>query len=230
MSLAALAIAIPRLVSLAAIAAILVLTVVAGRGLGLREWLSFLSVFRVLVPAIFVLNVLFYGGGDVLVEFPVVPVSVTTEGVRVSVLIAARLLVVAGIASWFASTTEPEAFEVALTEMGVPWRFAFVLSLTLRLVPVMRRRFRMIEEAQRARGLRIEGGPIRRARARIPILVPFLVSIVTYGYELADALEVRGFEGATARSHLVCVQHGRIDYLFYALAVAIPVAFVAVFR
>ena len=230
MSLAVLAVAIPKLVSLAAIAALLGLTVVAGRGLSLREWLSFLSAFKLLVPVIFVLNALFYGGGDVLVEFPVVPVSVTTEGVRVSVLIVARLLVVAGIASWFASTTEPEAFEVALTEMGVPWRFAFVLSLTLRLVPVMRRRFRMIEEAQRARGLSVEGGPVRRVRARIPILVPFLVSIVTYGYELADALEVRGFERTTARTHLLSVEHERIDYLFYVLAVALPVAFVAAFR
>jgi energy-coupling factor transport system permease protein len=228
-TVAVLAVAIPRLDSLAALALVLTLVVGLGRGLGLREWVGRLAPFKLLVPVIFVLNAFFYGAGDVLWRAPLVPVAVTVGGIETSALIAARLLVVASAASWFAATTDPAEFEVALSSLGVPWRFAFVLSLTLRLVPELRARFRTIEEAQRARGLAVEGGPLARTRARVPMLVPFLASVVRYGFELSDALVVREFDRADERTHVVGVAHGRADYALYAAAALLAVGFVGAF-
>lgn len=228
-TVAALAVAIPRLGSLAGLALVVTLVVGLGRGLGVREWLGRLAPFTLLVPLIFVLNALFYGGGDVLWRAPLVPVAITTGGIETSTLIAARLLVVASAASWFAATTDPVEFEVALSSLGIPWRFAFVLSLTLRLVPEMRARFRTIEEAQRSRGLTIEGGPVARVRARIPMLVPFLASVARYGFELSDALVVRGFDRPGERTHVVRPTHGRADYVLYVASALLAVAFVGAF-
>lgn len=226
---AALAVATPRLDGLALLSVALVLLVAAGRGLGLVEWLGFLSSFRVLLPAIFLLNLLFYGGGPVLWQLPLVPLAVTEGGLYASSVIALRLVVVAGVAAWFAATTDAEAFEVALVRLRVPWSLAFVLSLTVRLAPVLRDRFRTVEEAQRARGLVLGGGPVRRVRARMPMFVPFFVSVVEYGYELSDALVVRDFDASRRRTSLVRLEHGPADYLLYALSVAVLAAFVAAF-
>lgn len=224
-----LAVAIPRLDSLGRLALVLAVVVGLGRGLTVREWVGRLAPFKLLVPLVFVMNAFFYGGGDVLWRAPLVPITVTMGGIETSTLIAARLLVITSAASWFAATTDPEEFEVALSSFGVPWRFAFLLSLTLRLVPEMRARFRTIEEAQRSRGLNLEGGPVTRLRARIPILVPFLASVVRYGFELSDALVVQEFDRADRRTHIVRLTHGRVDYTVYVASVLLAVAFVDTF-
>lgn len=227
--LCVLAVAIPRLESLAVVAVALVLLVAAGEGLGLREWLGFLSAFRVLLPVIFGLNLVFYGGGSVLWRAPVVPLAVTDGGLYTSALIAGRLVVIAGVAAWFAATTDAEAFEVALVRLRVPWTVAFVVSLTVRLVPELRDRFRTIEEAQRSRGLAVSGGPIRRVRARMPMFIPFFVSVIEYGYELSDALVVRDFDASRRRTSLVRLEHRSADYALYGVSALLLVGMLVTF-
>lgn len=213
-----LTIGIDRFESLAVVSAAVVLLVATGRGLGVRRWLGFLRSLRVLIPAIFLLNLLFYAGGTVLWRMPLVPVAITFGGLETSVLIIVRLVIIAGVAAWFAMTTDAEAFEVALVRLRVPWSLAFVLSLTLRLVPEMRARYQTVEDAQRSRGLEFDGGPVRRARARIPTFIPFFVSVIEFGYELADALVVRNFGYSKPRTSLVSIAHRKPDYVLYGLS------------
>lgn len=229
LAVAAVAVALPRPGPLVALAALLGLFVATGTGLGLREWLGFLSAFVVILPLILVLNAFFYGGGAVLWRAPLVPVALTAGGLETSAVIALRLVVVAGAAAWFAGTTDAETFEAALVRLGVPWRLAFLGSLTLRLVPSMRDRFRTIERAQRSRGLSIAGGPLRRARARLPMLVPFLAAVVEDGYELGEALTVRDFDRARRRTSTVALAHGAADYALYLVSAALVAGFLLAF-
>ncbi|MDZ7701258.1 MAG: energy-coupling factor transporter transmembrane component T [Halobacteriales archaeon] len=226
-----LAVAIPRVGSLAALGAVLTVVVALGRGLSLRAWVGLLAPFKVLVPVILVLNAFFYGGGAVIWSAAAygLPVGLTVGGLEASVVIAARLLVIAAAAAWFAATTSAESFEVALARIGVPWTIAFLVSLTLRLVPELRASYRSVEEAQRSRGLVYEGGPLARARARLPVFVPFFVAVIRYGYELGDALRVRGFGEAERRTYQVTLSFGRADALFSLASVVVLAAFAVAF-
>lgn len=226
-----LAVAIPRVDSLAALGVVLVAVVTAGRGLSIREWIGLLAPFKVLVPVILVLNAFFYGGGGVLwsIEVMGLPVRLTIGGIEASVVIAARLLVIAAVAAWFAATTTAEAFEVGLVRLGVPWTLAFLFSLTLRLVPELRARYRAVEEAQLSRGLVYDGGPLARARARVPVFIPFFVSVIRYGYELGEALEVRGYGLAERRTYQVTLTFRRFDAFFSLFAAGMLVAFAVAF-
>lgn len=225
------AVAIPRLWALAGLGAVLAVVVATGQGLSLREWVGLLAPFKVLVPVILVLNAFFYGGGAVIwsVEAFGLPLRLTTGGLEASAVIAARLLVIAAAAAWFAATTTAEAFEVALVRLGVPWTLALLLSLTLRLVPELRASYRSVEEAQRSRGLVYEGGPLDRARARLPVFVPFFVAVIRYGYELGEALQVRGFGLAERRTYQVTLSFGRVDALFSLLSAGVLVGFAVAF-
>ena len=222
------AIARPRPWTLVALAGLLALFVATGRGLRLRDWLGFLAPFAVILPVILGLNAFFYAGGTTLWQAPGLPLALTTGGLEASAVIALRLVVVAGAAAWYAGTTEPEAFEVALVRLGVPWRLAFLGSLALRLVPARRDRFAAIERAQRSRGLTAPRGPIRGARARLPMLVPFLAAVVEDGYELGEALVVRDFDRARRRTHAVRLAHGPADYALYLVAVVVLAGFLLV--
>lgn len=197
--------------------------VLVTRGIGIGAWLRSLKPIFYLVPFLLVLNTVFYASGTVWWRTPLGPValSITEGGFQTALLIAVRLVLIAGVAAWFAGTTDVERFELALVRLGVPWSFAFLLSLTLRLVPEMRRRFRTIETAQRARGLEITGGPVSRIRARIPMLLPFFVAVIRYGYELSEALTARGFDDINERTSLYSIGHRPVDYTLYALSIVI---------
>lgn len=223
------AMVLPHPVPLVALAGVLVTFVATGGARLFKRWLGFLSAFVVLLPLILVLNAFFYSGGTVLWRLPVVPLTLTTGGLETSAVIALRLVVIAGAAAWFAETTDAEAFEVALSKLGVPWRLAFLGSLTVRLVPSLRARFRSIERAQRARGLEFEGGPLKRAKARIPMLVPFLAAVIEDGFALGEALRVRDFDRANRRTYAVTVSHRPADVGLYLVAIALVVGFFVAF-
>jgi energy-coupling factor transport system permease protein len=190
-----------------------------------RDWVRALAPLSVLVVVLIVLNTVFYASGPAWVSVPVGPfeLALTPGGAETAVLVAVRLVLVAGAAAWFALGTETERFEAALTQSGVPWSFAFLLSLTVRLLPELRARFRTIEESQRSRGLDLSGGPISRTRARIPMLVPFLVATIRSGYELSTALSARGFDEPGPRTSVTTVEHSAIDFGLYLLAIGVVI-------
>lgn len=225
-------IAVPSIRSLAVLTGVVAGVLAVGRGYGFDDMVRSLAPFKVLVPIILVLNAFFYAGGGVLwsIDLGLFPLALTTGGLETSGVIAGRLVILAVVASWFATTTELEAFEVAMVKLGVPWSIAFMMSLTIRLVPEMRTRFRRIEEAQLARGLALDGGPFARARRRIPMLIPFLASIIRYGVELGDALTVRDFGRSRTRTATVSIAFATRDYVFTLFAIVLIAGFLLGFR
>ncbi|OGP92767.1 MAG: hypothetical protein A2156_06335 [Deltaproteobacteria bacterium RBG_16_48_10] len=103
-----------------------------------------------------------------------------------------RLLAIGTVFFLFFQTTPPEALSNALLKMGVPYPFAFVLSASMQFVPVLVRRLANIRDAQRARGIPIEGG--LSLLTHLPVLAgPLLIQAFKFADELAEAMEARGF-------------------------------------
>ncbi len=103
-----------------------------------------------------------------------------------------RLLGIGTVFFIFFQTTPPEALSNALLKMGVPYPFTFVLSVSMQFVPVLIRKLKNIRDAQRARGLSIEGG--LGNIIHLPALAgPLLIQAFRFADELAEAMEARGF-------------------------------------
>jgi energy-coupling factor transport system permease protein len=110
---------------------------------------------------------------------------------------ALRLLTIGTVFFLFFQTTSPEALSNALIKMGAPYPFVFVLTASMQFVHVLIRRVISIRDAQRARGIPVEGG--LRAFRYFPALAgPLLIQAFQLADELAEAMEARGF-GAPAR-------------------------------
>ena len=109
-----------------------------------------------------------------------------------AVVSALRLLAMGTVFFLFFQTTSPEALSNALLKMGIPYSFAFVLSASMQFVPVLVRRLGNIRDAQRARGIPIEGG--LSLLIHLPALAgPLLIQAFKFADELAEAMEARGF-------------------------------------
>ncbi len=205
----------------------ILLVIFVALGSGFINWLRYLSFFKVLIPVLFVINLFFYGKGSALWGFSVfgIPVEITYRGIYISSLIILRLLTVAGVSAWFALNTESEEFEVALVQLKVPWKLAFIFSLTLRLVPDMKDKLQAIQEAHTSRGVVLSRGPIHRIKARIPMLVPFFASVIRSGYEIAEALKARNFGAEPTRTYMTQLEASRDDYLLYTFSFLLLIGF-----
>ena len=130
-----------------------------------------------------------------------------------------RLLTIGTVFFLFFQTTSPEALSNSLIRMGVPYSFAFVLSASMQFVFVLIRRTVSIRDAQRARGIPLEGGlGILR---HLPALAgPLLVQAFKLADELAEAMEARGF-GAPGRRFRYEPQFRPVDWLVVMMSVVI---------
>jgi energy-coupling factor transport system permease protein len=78
---------------------------------------------------------------------------------------------------------------------------AMMTTIALRFIPTLHDEAQKITRAQAARGADFsQGGPIRRARAMLPVLVPLTVGAFRRADELAEAMESRGYRGGEGRT------------------------------
>lgn len=152
-----------------------------------------------LIGILFVMTTLMwalvFGRGEPL--FTLGNLEVSREGLVFGVGMGMRLslMIAAGIV--YLAVTRVEETTWSLRRAGVPYRAAFALGLSFRLLPLFLGQARRIREAQIARGLDLQaGGPIRRARAHLPLIAPVLLSAFRRADRLAVALECRGFGSA----------------------------------
>ena len=90
-----------------------------------------------------------------------------------------------------------------LARLKVPTEdIAMMFSIALRFIPITAEEAEKIMVAQSARGAVFnKGGPIRRAKAWIPVMIPLFVSLFRRADELACAMETRCYVGR-GRTHL----------------------------
>ena len=122
-------------------------------------------------------------------------------------------------AEWF--NDKRLALSNALLKMGVPYPFAFVLSASMQFVPVLVRRLGNIRDAQRARGIPIEGG--LSLLIHLPALAgPLLIQAFKFADELAEAMEARGF-GIPGRRFRHEPRFRWMDWIVVIISVAVLV-------
>ena len=147
---------------------------------------------------------------------------VSQEGLAYGLGAAVKIvaMIVSGLI--FLSTTKTEEIVLGLIRLRVPFGAAFAFSLAIRMVPTVIGTAVVVTEAQRSRGLDLgSGGPIRRVRTYIPLLVPIFLHTLRNTDQLAMALESRGFGARRERTSLLEIGfHGR-DVIAMASAVMI---------
>lgn len=189
----------PGLAAHAALAALaLVLSGVparlASRGLVPIAWLlGFTIVMNSVFPAV---------PGPPL--FMLGPVRIDQVGLLTGLFFSARIVLLVLGTSLLTLTTSPVALTDALSALMQPLgrlRFpvddaAMMVSIALRFMPTTAEEAERIVVAQTARGARFSsGGPVRRARAWLPVLVPLFVRLFRRADDLAIAMESRCYRG-----------------------------------
>ncbi|MFW6375647.1 MAG: CbiQ family ECF transporter T component, partial [Thermoplasmatota archaeon] len=129
-----LAILIPLPAYLSSLLLIILSSALVGRTF--KSLISYLSPLKLLIPLLLILNLFFYAHGTVIWSYDLrlFTLSITYGGLEDSFTILLRFFVIASAAALFAVSTDPEKFERTLVKLKIPWKLAFIFSLTLRLV------------------------------------------------------------------------------------------------
>ncbi|AKG38353.1 cobalt transporter [Infirmifilum uzonense] len=172
-------------------------------------FLSFLNLF--------VLTLLYPKEGHTLLQAG--PIKVTYENLISSITPVVRLLSIASVTLTLIFTTPPNLYAPALGQMGLPYKAAYVVELSFRYIPEMIGELRKTLEAQMARGYRPSGGnnPLGRVLRVIPLILPVTLSAALNVYDIADAMELRGFGASGCHTWYRQLRMRRRDYLLIAI-------------
>jgi energy-coupling factor transport system permease protein len=140
--------------------------------------------------------------------------TVTSDGLYGGVEITLRFLAIISSSMLFVATTDPGKFAYALMRSGLPYRYGFMLIVTLRFIPVFDMEVSTVQWAQKARGLDIDKkGPGRIFKLARYTFVPLLVSALARVDTLTHSMEGRGFGISKKRTYLKQIRPKKRDWM-----------------
>lgn len=169
-----------------------------------REWVRSLRVMGPTVGLVFLVGLL-------------------SMDLQTSLLLSLRLFNLFTVSFVFFRAMTPEEMGDGMRKLGLPYELCFILTASMRYVPLIGRRVRLIMEAQMSRGIdlrpRLRNGPNFLA-----LLIPLLVQSFLLSEELAMAMEARGF-GLKGRSFRRSYRITPREYVLMLLSLTLLTAF-----
>ena len=180
------------------------------------------------------MNLFLTRGGAVLFHWGII--TITETGLRTSVFMAVRLVLLVAGSSLMTFTTTPNGLTDGLEKLLHPLNrihvpvheISMMMSIALRFIPILLEETDKIMKAQIARGADMESGNlIQKAKAMIPILVPLFVSAFRRANDLAMAMEARCYRGGNGRTKMKPLIYKSADHMAYLITILyVVIAFV----
>jgi len=133
-----------------------------------------------------------------------------------------RLIALSAVFGLFFQTVSPDDISQMLVKFKLPYSIAWAMSTAYRFVPTLANEAAIVMDAQKARGLQIDHGNIfKRIKNFIPLLVPIFASTLRRSWQLAEAIESRGWNATKKRTYLYSLRFKWYDILFSLFSLAI---------
>ena len=184
--------------------------IAVGFGVSLKTYAKriFFSLFWLLI-AIFIIQSVFLPSGEVLLKVGII--SVYKEGLFKAIILTSRITAFVSILTLLILITPAKDFTIALEKKGLNPKAAFILLLSLQMIPEMKKQANVIMNSQKSRGVETEGNILVRAKALIPVFIPLVLSSIVNTEEKAITLEARGFSIGEKRTILDDIKETEYD-------------------
>ncbi|HHZ11146.1 MAG TPA: energy-coupling factor transporter transmembrane protein EcfT [Acholeplasmataceae bacterium] len=148
--------------------------------------------------------------------------AIYEEGLFTSLKIVLRIITLLLISSLLTLTTKPADVNMGMEKLAKPLKFigvkvsilSMMISIALRFIPTLINEAGRILKAQASRGVDFkEGRFMQKVTQIISMLVPMFVISYRRAYELADAMEARGYIPDAERTSISLLKFKASDYL-----------------
>lgn len=149
--------------------------------------------------------------------------SVTSQQVFYLLNLLLKYFCTLPLAIVFLMTTHPSQFASSLYQIGVSYRIAYAVSLTMRYIPDIQEEFYLIRMSQEARGLELshKGKLMQRIKGNLALVIPLIFGSLERIDTVSTAMELRRFGRNKQRTWYSHQPLSGADYFVIALAVGI---------
>lgn len=173
---------------------------------------GYLKPFLSLMLIIFMIQLLFSPGGQVLLAIGPLPL-ITTNGLSVAAGVVLRIVVVIA-AAMLLTTFSSRDFILGLVQWKIPYELAFMVSIALRFLPVFRDEVRNVVTAVQLRGVELKKVPWgQKIELYRRLFFPIVYGAMYKAQQLAVAMEARGFRAYSRRTYLRRLNFCFADYV-----------------
>jgi len=156
----------------------------------LKQYKVMILIMLLLGVQMLVLQLLFCREGVLLYQWGIIKIYSEAIPLTITGILKATIIVFASMQ--FLTSASPMDFTLMLMKFKVPYRFAMLVGLSIRFIPLMKDEYVSIIDSQRTRGLKMEN-VWDNIKAIVPTFLPFLYRAVRRATETALAMELRGY-------------------------------------
>ncbi|TET57747.1 MAG: energy-coupling factor transporter transmembrane protein EcfT [Promethearchaeota archaeon] len=161
-----------------------------------KQWIKSIQGLSFLILFIIILNTLFIS-------------------LSFAIAMILRIFIMVSAFSIFFLTVDPNDLALSLISMKFPYEFAFAFSLAFRFVPTIAIEAQNIMDAQQSRGYEMQKkGLINQIKNLFPLLIPLIICSIKRAFNVAEALESRGFGSIKERSYYYTIRYNIKDWIF----------------
>ena len=143
---------------------------------------------------------------------------VTDYGLQRGLAISTRFLFIVLSSMLFVSVTDPTLLSHSLTQLRIPYRYAFALVIALRFLPLFDSESETVRLAQKSRGIAPSVRGFRKILRSIQYtFFPLLISALSRVDSLSISMDGRGFGYTSERTYLRRSEWRALDSLFLLL-------------
>jgi len=201
-------------------------------GLNLRRDVRGVRFLTTMGVLLFSLQAVFNHTGSPILDMAWGPANllITGGGIAAGVYVGGRFLSLVLMSYLFVLTTDPSSLAYALMQIGLPYRYGFVLITALRLAPIFEVESNTVYQAQLTRGVKYDvRSPRKFVTLARQLILPLLVSALSKVDALAVSMEGRCFGKYPTRTYRRTTRYTRRDILALVLLAVglIAVAWIA---
>ena len=193
-------------------------------------------VLKALKPTIFMMIFLFIVNcfsvrtGFVLISIG--KVVIYSDALFNTLFIVVRLLLMIMLTTILTATTKPLDLTLGIESILSPLKVfhfpyhevAMMISIALRFIPTIIEETMRIMNSQKSRGVDFDEGKLmEKVNAILSLIIPLFTVAFQRAYELADAMEARGYEpgGERTRYHVLKIRFKDIVCIFLAVLILV---------
>ncbi len=139
--------------------------------------------------------------------------SYSESGFQNSLLMTSKIVGISSAIIYFFQVTSTKDINYALEKSGVPKKVTFVVASTIQLVPQMSMLSQTITDAQKSRGVEMEGSLLIRIKSFVPMIGPLVLSSIQQTEEKVLTLESRAFSSKKQKTSIYELTKTKADYL-----------------
>ena len=174
-----------------------------------------------LMAMITAMQALFQDGTTILVQ-PIIPNfipliggvgTIYWEGVEYGLILSYRLITLILIMPLFLMTTDVNSMSVGLVKLGLPYKFAYMASTALNMIPSLTEQVNTIMDAQKLRGSMVfeEGKMMDKIKAYPALVVPMVIGAMKKSMLVGIAMDARAFGCDKKRTYVQVLTYSKSD-------------------